>query len=87
MLDNQGVMIFVPEKSMYSLTQAKQLSQQSVKMNMKSKMTDFFWSDITVQKFMIKSEGKIIKRFLGKVLIPSFKTDLSVSNRKGISPA
>lgn len=30
----------------------------------------FFWSDITLQKFEIKSNGKVIKTFMGKVFVP-----------------
>ena len=36
------------------------------------------WSDITVQEFVIKSNGVVVKRFMGKVLVP-IKTDLSVT--------
>jgi len=30
----------------------------------------FFCNDITVQKFEIKSQGKVIKTFMGKVFVP-----------------
>lgn len=57
---------------MKSLTQNKQ----------SLKPEGFFWSDITTQVFVIKSNGKVIKRFLGKVLIPQNTNSLSMADIK-----